>query len=145
MEVQEAEEVETVEAEEAVQEDEDDEDVEGMPEDEMPEDEEDVPFEEARDVDMGSGMIVNSIKKSLVMPNSWNPIKICQTDGQEFNPYILPFFLDHLFEEWTHGITPGSTWYNASWKIQGHSDTWKSNGLIIMFPTWSPLKVTTLW
>ena len=75
VEVQEAEEVETVEAEEAVQEDEDDEDVEGMPEDEMPEDEmpedeEDVPFEEARDVDMGSGMIVNSIKKSLVMPNS---------------------------------------------------------------------------
>ena len=63
VEVQEAEEVETVEAEEAVQED-DDEDVEGMPEDEMPEDEEDVPFEEARDVDMGSGMIVNSIKKA---------------------------------------------------------------------------------
>ena len=58
VEAQEAEEVETVEAEEAVQEDEDDEDVEGMPEDEMPEDEmpedeEDVPFEEARDVDKG--------------------------------------------------------------------------------------------
>ena len=68
VEAQEAEEVETVEAEEAVQEDEDDEDVEGMPEDEMPEDEmpedempedeEDVPFEEARDVDKGWSWIV---------------------------------------------------------------------------------------
>jgi hypothetical protein len=61
---------------------------------------------------MGSGMIVNSIKKSLVMPNSWNPIKICQTDGQEFNPYILPFFwTTFLRNERTesHQVQPGTT------------------------------------